>query len=302
MRYLSALLFSMILFSACQRPIASNTSSATQPASPNAKRFALHGKVISVDKPNKRAKIEHDEIPGFMEGMTMDFPIHEDWVWDDLVVGSEIRAELVVDNTANDPFWLEKIGISAANPNQPSPPLNDNFAQIGQPVPSFKLVNQDGRPISINDFQGKALAITFIYAKCPLPDYCIRMSTNFSDAANLIKKDDQLKDKLRLLSISFDPANDTPQSLRSYGIGYLGNDPKTEFDVWQLAVGKDAEVRKIADFFGLRYEVDETDKTKINHSLRTAIIGPDGKVVKVIAGNDWTPADLLLELKRAIGR
>jgi protein SCO1/2 len=136
-----------------------------------------------------------------MEAMTMDFPIHEDWVWDELQPGADVRAELVVDKTAKDPFWLEKIGIVAsANPGQPAPPLNENFAQIGKPVPDFSLTNQDGKRISMKDFRGRALAITFIYAKCPLPDYCIKMSTNFSDLANLINKDPAMKDKISLLS------------------------------------------------------------------------------------------------------
>ena len=140
-------------------------------------------------------------------------------------------------------------------------PVNESFAQIGQVVPDFSLTNQDGKKISLKDFRGKALAITFIYAKCPLPDYCIRMSTNFSDLAFQINANAELKDKIRLLSISFDPANDTPEKLRSYGLGYLGNDPKTKFDVWQLAVGTDAEVRKIAEvhygvFATLGYECD----------------------------------------------
>jgi len=230
----------------------------------------------------------------------MDFPVHADWVWDDLKAGSEIRAELVVDNAAKDPFYLENIGIVAsADPNKPLD-INTNFAQLGQPVPDFSLTNQDGKKISLKDFRGKALAITFIYAKCPLPDYCIRMSTSFSDLAKKLESDAILKDRVRLLSISFDPANDTPQKLRAYGIGYLGNDPNAKFDVWQLAVGNDGEVRKIADFFGLRYEIDEKDKTLINHSLRTAVIAPDGKVTKIFPGNEWTVADLRNELEKAL--
>ena len=106
--------------------------------------------------------------------------------------------------------------------------------------------------------------------------------------------------KVRLLSISFDPENDTPAKLRSYGIGYLGNDPKAKFDVWQLAVGKEAEVRRIANFFDLRYEVDQTDKAQINHSLRTAVITPEGTVAKIFPGSDWTPAMLIKELQSTL--
>ena len=222
-------------------------------------------------------------------------------VWNDLKPGAEIRADLVVDNAARDPYYLENISIVAApDPNQPPLPTNNNFVQIGKDVPDFALVNQDGKRISIKDFRGKALAITFIYAKCPLPDYCIRMSTNFSDLANQLTANAELKDKIRLLSISFDPANDTPEKLRSYGQGYLGRGAMPDFTIWQLAVGKDAEVRRIADFFGLRYEVDAADKTKINHSLITAVIAPDGKVTKIFPGNEWTPGDLLTELSSSV--
>ncbi len=294
MQKLALIIFCIFLLSACKTDTNSN-------ASATAKRYPIKGKVVSVDRAAKKAKIDHEKIEGYMEAMTMDFPIHADWVWDDLKPGSEIRAELVVDNAGKDPYYLENIGIiAAADPNQPAPPVNENFAQVGQSVPDFLLTNQDGKRVAITDFRGKALAITFIYARCPLPDYCIKMSTAFSDTAKLIATNEDLKDKVRLLSISFDPANDTPEKLRSYGIGYLGNDPKAKFDVWQLAVGKDAEVKKIADFFGLRYEVDQNDKTQINHSLRTAVIGPDGKVTKIFPGNEWTVADLKNELELAL--
>ena len=291
MRSISIVLLCLFVFLACKTASNSDQPSAT------AKRYTLKGKVISVDRGGRKAKIEHQDIPGYMEGMTMSFPIHAEMVWDELKPGSEIRADLVVDNAAKEPFYLENIIIvGAPDPNKPAPPINESFAQVGQPVPDFSLTNQDGKPISIKDFRGRALAITFIYAKCPLPDYCIRMSTNFSDLANQLATNAELKDKIRLLSISFDPANDTPEKLRSYGLGYLGKGAKPDFTIWQLAVGKDAEVRKIADFFGLRYEVDASDKTLINHSLRTAVIGPDGKVTKIFPGNEWTPADLLREL------
>lgn len=294
------LLSLIFLFTACQKTATTNGPNSDAPvASASAKRYPIKGKVLSVDKAGKKISLQHDDIPGFMEAMTMDFPVHEDWVWDEMKPGVDIRGELVVDNAGKDPFWIEKIGITESASNPGAPPINEEFAQVGRPVPDFALTNQDGKRVALSDFRGMTLAVTFIYAKCPLPDYCIRMSTNFSDLTKIIQADPELKDKLRLLSISFDPANDTPEKLRSYGIGYMGNDKTFKFDVWKLAVGKDAEVRKIADFFGLRYEIDPSDKTKINHSLRTAVIDPDGKVVKVIPGNDWTPADLLREMKAA---
>ncbi len=292
MRYAFLVFIAATIFAACQTNIPQSEPSSV-------KRYDLKGKVVSVDKLAKRAKIEHEEIPGFMDKMTMDFPIKEDWVWDELQPGAEVRAELVVDSGAKDPYWLEKIGIVAApNPNQPALPANENFAQIGKPVPDFSLTNQNGKRISMKDFRGRALAVTFIYARCPLADYCIRMSTNFSDAALQINNDPALRAKIALLSISFDPENDTPKKLRAYGLGYMGKGA-TDLGIWQLAVGSDAEVRKIADFFGLRYETDQKDKTQINHSLRTAVISPDGNVTKIFAGNEWSVNQLLAELEGA---
>lgn len=294
MRYTILFLSVIFLFTACQKADMQSNASA------DAKRYALRGKVVSVDRAKKSATIDHSEVKGYMPAMTMAFPVRADWVWNDLVPGAEIQADLVVDETAKEPYWLENIAISAApNPNQAALPTPDErFAQIGREIPEFTLTDQDGKRLSTGDFKGKAWAITFIYARCPLPDYCIKMSTNFSDAALQIMNS-ELKDSVRLLSVSFDPENDTPEKLRQYGQGYLGKDAKPDFSVWRLAVGSDKEVRAIADFFGLRYEIDQNDKTQINHSLRTAVVSPAGKVTRIFAGNEWTAGDLLAELKLA---
>lgn len=292
MRFRFSVLFiiSVLLFTACQN---APTNSA------DAKHYALKGTVVAVDKAKKKASVEHEDIVGYMPAMTMEFPVRADWVWDDLTKGAEIRADLVVDNAKGE-YWLENIAIVAApNPNKPAPPVDEYFANIGQVVPDFALTNQDGRRISTKDFRGKALAITFIYARCPLPEYCILMSKNFSDLANQLQNS-ELKDKIRLLSVSFDPKTDTPAKLKEYGIGYLGKDSKADFTVWQLATGADKEVKDVANFFGLRYQVDADDKTQFAHSLRTAVIAPDGKITKIFAGNEWTSKDLLRELQKSL--
>jgi len=292
MRFRFSVLFiiSVLLFTACQN---------AQTISADAKHYALKGTVIATDKAKKKATVEHEDIVGYMPAMTMEFPVRADWVWDDLTKGAEIRADLVVDNVKGE-YWLENIAIVAApNPNKPAPPIDESFAQVGNEVPDFTLTNQDGKRISTTDFRGKALAVTFIYARCPLPEYCILMSKNFSDLANQLQNSD-LKDNIRLLSVSFDPNTDTPAKLKEYGIGYLGKDAKADFTVWQLATGSDKEVKDVANFFGLRYEVDQTDKTQFAHSLRTAVIAPDGKVAKIFAGNEWTAKDLLRELQKSL--
>jgi protein SCO1/2 len=290
LKFLSFFLVILFLSSACQK---------TETPKGEVKTYPLKGVVVSFDKTKKSIKIKHEAVQNYMEAMTMDFPVrNEDWVFDELQPNAQIQADLKVDDNG---YWIEKIGIIAvANPNLPPPPTNENFANIGKETPDFKLTNQDGKKFSFKDYRGKAFALTFIYSRCPLPEYCTKMSTNFSDLAMLLSTNNELKDKIRLLSISFDPATDTPEKLKQYGLGYLRGMEKPNFEIWQLAVGNDKEVREIADYFGLRYEVDQNDKTQINHSLRTAVISPDGKVSKVFTGNTWTNEELLNALKETL--
>ena len=292
MRHLVLLIFAVSLISACG-------GGAGQPAanSENVKRYDVRGTVVSVDRLQKRARIAHEEIPGFMEAMTMDFPIREDWVWNDLVPGAGVRAGLVVDSSAKDPYWLENITIIAGAAPGQEPVAEKTPEQIGKTVPKLSLTNQDGKSFTFDDYRGKALAVTFIYRECPLPEFCIKMSKQFSDLANTIAADPQAKDNIRLLSISFDPERDTPEKLKQYGQGYLGPNAKDDFTVWQLAVGSDQEVRAVADFFGLLYEKDANDQTQFNHSLVTAVISPEGKVTRVFSGGRWTPDQVLSELR-----
>lgn len=289
-----ALFFICAIFfiTSCQTP------SKKPVASENAKRYPLKGKVISVDKVKQKATIDHEKIPDFMEAMTMSFPIYDNDVLGTLNKGDEIKAELI-DNGDGD-YWLENIVISAApTANQPAPPINENFVQIDKEVPDFKFTNQDGKAFSLKDYRGKALAITFIYSRCPLPEYCILMSRRFSDLAIQLQNSAELKDKVRLLSISFDPATDTPETLKKYGIAYIKN-PDYDFSVWQLATAPDKEIHEIANFFGLRYEVDQNNKMLFNHALLTFAISPDGKVKKVLPGGDWTNEELLRALETTL--
>lgn len=296
LRFSILFLISALLLSACQ-------SASTEVSDPSElKRYDLKGEVLSVDKANKKASIKHEEIPGYMEPMTMDFEIRSKWdVWEDLVPGATVTGDLVVDNP-NGKYWLEVKGIMAPPRADQKPlPVREDVATIGKEVPEFTLINQDGKSVSPDDFAGKAWAITFIYSECPLPEFCILMSKNFSDAANEIAKNDELKDKVRLLSISFDPKRDTPEKLKKYRLGYLGTDsPAADSEIWQVAVGEDKKIRKIADYFGLRYEVDESDKTQFNHSLRTIVVSPEGKITKVFLGNEWTAKDLINALKSSL--
>jgi len=148
-------------------------------ASAGARKFDFKGKVVSIDKTKKEITVAHDEIKDYMPAMTMPFPLKDDWAFDVLAPGSNVSATLVVDS---DSFWLEGIVISTSG----SDTINMGQAErppdkiIGQLVPDFALINQDGKQINIKKYRGKVLLLTFIYTRCPLPDYCILMSNNFA--------------------------------------------------------------------------------------------------------------------------
>lgn len=291
-RIILLLSIAVFLISSC------DTASKPPVAASDAKRYTLKGRVVSIDKLNQKATIAHEKIPDFMEPMTMAFKIYDRDVLETMNKDNDIKAELVIN--PDEEYWLENVVISAApTAGQNPPPINDNFVQIDKEVPNFKLTNQDGKPISLHDYKGNALAITFIYSRCPLPEYCILMSQHFSDVAIQLQNSAELKDKVKLLSISFDPATDTPETLKKYGRTYIKN-PDYDFSIWQLATAPDKEMREIANFFGLRYEVDEFNKTLFNHALLTFVIAPDGKVKKVFPGGDWTNDELVRALEATL--
>ena len=262
----------------------------------NSRRFELHGKVISVDAGQRRVTVAHQEIPGFMPAMTMPFAVREDWPFSVLAPGQTLKATLVVENGRS---WLEGItiiqntsadsgGAASPAPMEPEP---------GVEIPDFKLINQDGGRIHLHQYRGQALLITFIYTRCPLPDYCPRMSSNFARIQAALRQDPGLQPRVHLLSVSFDTEFDTPQVLRGYGEAYEGSPETAPFRQWEFATGAADEVKRLTRFFGLEYT---KDSGQIVHTLRTALIGTDGKLRKVYRGNDWTPAEVLDQIRKIV--
>ena len=263
--------------------------------SANEKRYPLKGKVVEVDKADRTATITHEDIPGFMPGMTMPFKVKNDADLEMLKPGDQVTGQLVVDDLSS---WIEITAIvesgsqltpTSAVPGEPKP---------GDDVPDFGLVNQDGRRIHLSQYKGKALALTFVYTRCPQPDQCTLMSNNFAAVDKQLQGDAATYDKTHLLSISFDPDYDTPKVMRSYGAGHTGRYSDESFQHWEFLTGSKDEVKGIAQFFGLRYFHDtESGDEQVIHSLRTAVITPDGKVFKLYRGNEWKPEEIVADLK-----
>jgi protein SCO1 len=255
--------------------------------SATARHFDFRGKVVSVDKDKSEVMVAHEEIKGYMAAMTMSFKVKDRWALDVMKPGDQLAATLTVADDA----YLENISVTQSTGEPPSPSAAHEPA-AGDQVPDFKFINQDGKPVSMESLR-RPLLLTFIYTRCPLPDYCIRMSDNFATVARELQKSGTYS-KVQLLSISIDPEYDKPQILKSYGKRYAASvDP--QFSNWQFVSGSPEATREAAEWFGLTY-MEENDQ--IVHSLRTAVIGPDGKFVQMYRGNEWKPSDAAEKLKQ----
>ncbi len=263
------------------------------------KHYDLKGKVVVVDKEQRRLTIAHEDIKDYMNSMTMPFNVKDDWVYEIAAPGNQITATLVVDGTES---WLEDVVITEdSNSLSGAPPVEGAGPSPGDEVPNYRLVNQDGNSIKLHDYRGKVLLLTFIYTRCQDPNQCTLMSSNFAAIDQQLQKQPDLFEKTHLLSVSFDPAYDTPKVLRSYGASYTGKYSDETFKHWEFASGSEDEVKGIAKYFGLRYFKDTpSGEEQVIHSLRTALIGPDGKIVKVYRGNDWKPEELVKEIQAVV--
>ena len=255
------------------------------------RRFPIEGRVIAVDSAAHTITLDHHEVAGYMKAMTMAFAIHDAWVFNVVHPGDTVQATLVVSDDA----YLENVSITQARAGADlsnTSPMH--LPQPGEQVPDFHFVNQEGRPIHLAQFRGQPLLITFIYSRCPLPDYCIRMSNNFAEVARILQTNKPAAfAKLQMLSISIDPAFDDPKVLRAYGRNYAGAvDPQLKH--WSFATGKAGDIRQAAEYFGLSYE---TQNGQIIHDLRTALLDADGKIAGFYSGNQWKPSDLAARIE-----
>ena len=282
----------LLVISGCRHQ---RTRSATE------KHYDLKGKVILVEKDQHLVTVAHEDIKDYMPAMTMPFAVGEDWWWVfevPLVPGDHINATLIVDGAKS---WLEDVVIAKEGSDSGTAVSGEGIGpKPGEEVPDYRLINQDGKPIRLHDYHGKALVLTFIYTRCPDPDQCTLMSNNFAAIDQELQKQPELYAKTHLLSVSFDPEYDTPKVLRSYGAAFTGRYSDETFALWVFASGSADEVKCIAQYFGMRYyQESESGNQQVIHSLRTAVIGPDSKVIKVYRGNDWKPDEIVNDLRAA---
>lgn len=254
-----------------------------------ARTFEVHGRIRSVDVTNKSVRISHEEIRNYMPAMTMPFPVKDTSFLKGLSAGDSVQFQLVVTEHDSWIAHIEKISadvpVESATVQQSTSSLQEREnerVQVGELVPDFKLVDQDGRTIRLRDFRGKPLVLTFVYTRCPLPNFCPLMSKNFSQLEERLSV--EFTNEYHLLSVSMDPDFDTPQVLKEYAAHYSASAKD-----WTFATGDAEQIKFVAGLMGL-YFVRENGL--ISHDLRTALIGPNGRLVHLWKSNVWTPYEV----------
>jgi protein SCO1/2 len=265
---------------------------------PAARTYELKGQVLAVKPETREILVKHEDIPGFMPAMTMPYVVKDVALIRERAPGDLITATLVVESTLGYLTAITKTG-SAPVPDEARTTIpaaaGIELLTPGAVVPDTTLIDQDQKRIALQDFAGFAAAITFIYTRCPLPQYCPLLDRRFAEVQALVAKDPALAGKVRLLSVSFDPSFDRAPVLRNHA-RKLGADPS----VWRFATAAEENVDRLAARFGINV-IRERDGT-ITHNLRTAVIGPAGHVTAILENNAWTADDLVRELKAALVR
>jgi protein SCO1/2 len=295
-RLLASSLIAAVLLAGCH---SGSTAGTGQTASPAYKVYKLHGKVVSTDAAKGEVTLNHEAIPGFMDAMTMPYKLKDASIFSELHPGDVITADVLVSPDPNADYLLDHIVVVAQAKPDYKPPVSYHVPAPGDATPDFKLRNQDGRQIHLSQFKGNALLVTFIYTRCPSPEFCPRVTRNFAAVEKQLAGDPALYAKTHLLSVSFDPEHDTPERLRAYGATYIGSDAKDAFAHWDFAVPEKPVLAEMAKWFdlGMTGEADGT----ITHTLSTTLIGADGKVARFYPGNEWTAEQVFADVKQLAG-
>lgn len=254
--------------------------------------FRLTGTVRQLDRESGEVSIAHDAIPDFMPAMTMPFNLKSQEVLEELQVGDQVEGRLVVGPETS---RLEAVEITEeARPPDLSLAMENGqivlkekpkVLEPGEVVPDFSMTTQSGEPLALSDLRGKTVVLTFVYTRCPLPEYCPLMDRKFGELARRLALRRERAEAVRLLSVSFDPEHDTPEVLAKHA-ALVGAKPP----LWRFAVASHEELRKVAQPLGLMYAPTSRE---IAHSLSTAVIGPDGRLERLERGGSWSVSELM---------
>jgi protein SCO1/2 len=296
-RWVAATLLAGLALS-CREQTANNPSRWWM-ASGNRRIFQAKGVIKELKPERQQVIIAHEEIPGYMPAMTMPFDVKDAQELVGLQPGDAISFRMIV---TPDNGWIDQIKKTfPAAPALSAEP--DSFRRVreveplqeGDPMPEYHFTNELGQVVSLSDFKGQALAFTFIFTRCPFPTFCPRMSGNFAETQHQLQNMSNAPVNWHLLTISFDPAYDTPAILQSYAARFKA-DPKR----WNFVTGDLIDVTAITEQFGLLFWKPAPNQPGgISHNLRTVVVDARGQVQKIFTENEWKVDDLVAEIVKA---
>ncbi len=263
------------------------------PKTPTAsKNFPLKGVVRKVDASSGEITIAHEAIPGFMPKMTMPFLLDDKAALAGVGPGDEVEGSLAVSYEGDQVKDVDLAGLkvvhSASKGSIPrfaldsTPPI---ALAVGATVPDFAMTTQEGRPLRLSDLRGESVILTFIYTRCPMPEFCPAMDAKFAELARRISAVPGRASRIRLLSVSFDPEHDTPEVLAAHAARRGAKPP-----LWTFAVASHEELAKVVAPLGMTYVAGTRE---IEHNLRAALIDPEGKLALLEVGPGWSPTEML---------
>jgi protein SCO1 len=257
--------------------------------------FEARGVVEKLIPDKDEIVVRHEPIPGYMGAMTMPLHARKRRELAGLIPGDLISFRLNV--TAQD-GWIDQVKVLGAPASAPQllaprtlPDLDP--IQPGQPLPDATLTDEQGRAFDLRSYRGNAVAITFIFTRCPYPDFCPRITGNFAAVQSALSGDAKAPKNWRLLSITIDPEHDTPEALRAYAQAHQA-DPAH----WRFATGSLRAITTLALRCGLNFW-DENGV--IQHNLRTIVIDATGKVRRILPDGEWKPGEVESELREGAG-
>lgn len=269
----------------------------TRTAEPQRRTFPIRGQVLSVGQalPDGRREVSvaHEDIPGFMPAMTMAYFVKTAALLDGMAPGDLFTGTVVLTGGEVHLEAVKKTGHAPLPPDA-KPVKAMDVMEPGEEVPDEGLTDQAGLTRKLSDWRGRALAVTFVYTRCPLPDFCPLLDRRFADLQRAIQADQALRDRAHLVSVSVDPAHDTVDVIRAHAKA-RGADART----WSYLTGSQAAIDRLTSRFGVSAMTEKDDAQSITHNMRTAIVDARGRLVKVHSGSDWTVETLLDDLRRA---
>jgi protein SCO1/2 len=261
------------------------------------RRYPLRGQVLAVHPDKQQLTVRHEDIPGFMPGMTMSFEVGRPQLMQDRQPGELISATLEVVDYTGRLVEIQRTGTAPLPDNANEVALATELLAPGDPVPDTAFIDQDDRRRSLAEWRGSHTLVTFIYTRCPLPTVCPLMDQNFATIQRAVAEDAALRGRVTLISVSFDPDHDTPEVLRAHAARR-----KADLSVWTFLTGDRATIDRFAGRFGVGVIRPSDTAGEITHNLRTAHLDPDLRVVKLYSGSEWTPGAVLADLRAAIQR